>query len=144
MAARLRTMSAVATSTTATPRPTSDQAAIDGSSAMGLSGCAITAFAVSLPPPAAPVATAPARATPGGVKKASTFLWPASFTSSFAAWKRFLALTKPARDRLLLRADDELQVRELLALRAGAEPDIDGHVGSSLPVARIDRHPLVA
>src|SRR5262249_1512536 len=63
MAARLRTMTAVATSITATPTPTSDHAASDGSSTAGLSGCAITAFAVSLPPPAAPVATAPARAT---------------------------------------------------------------------------------
>src|SRR5690242_14168566 len=33
---------------------------------------------------------------PGGVKKASTFLCPASFTSSFAEWNRFLALTSPA------------------------------------------------
>src|SRR5262245_13085183 len=63
MAARLRTMPAVAMSTTATPRPTSDQAASDGKSTACGSGCAITALAVSLPPPAAPVATAPARAT---------------------------------------------------------------------------------
>ncbi len=63
MAARLRTMTAVATSTSATPRPTSDQAASDGSSTEGCSGCAITALAVSLPPPAALPATAPARVT---------------------------------------------------------------------------------
>jgi hypothetical protein len=35
-------------------------------------------------------------------------------------------------------------VRELLGLRASAEPDIDGHVVARAPVSRVDRHPLVA
>ena len=47
-------------------------------------------------------------------------------------------------DRLLLRGDDHVEVGELLALAAGAEPDIDGQVVARLPVARIDRDPAVA
>src|SRR5262249_43016348 len=83
MVARLRTMPAVAMSTTATPRPTSNQAASDGKSTACCSGCAIiTALAVSLPPPAAPVATAPARA-------ARSRLVAASLTSAGGAASRW-------------------------------------------------------
>src|SRR5262249_60129352 len=51
IAARLRTMTAVATSTTATPRPTSDQAASDGNSTARWARRALTPLAVSVPPP---------------------------------------------------------------------------------------------
>ncbi len=51
---------------------------------------------------------------------------------------------QPGGDGLLLGGDDHVEVRELLGLGAGTEADIDGHVVARLPVARVDRDPLVA
>jgi hypothetical protein len=50
---------------------------------------------------------------------------------------------EPAGERLLLQVDHRHQAAEPLALPAGPQPDIDGHVVARFPVARIDGDPLL-
>ena len=56
--------------------------------------------------------------------------------------RRDTRLVSPPASASFCRPIIAIRCAELLALAAGAEPDIDGHVVARLPVARIDRAPI--